>query len=56
MLTEKEWETLWNLLDRIGDSTQGTWQDRMKELLSRATADAGSGTEEVFGWLGIDLD
>jgi hypothetical protein len=51
ILTEREWRTLCELLDKLADSSEGTWRDRKAEL-ERRMGELGLETalEEFSGW------
>ena len=51
---EKLCERIAELLDQLGQSSQGTWQERKAALVSAINAQGGSGAAEVLGWFDAD--
>lgn len=40
---------------RLGDCTEGTWQERLEALLE-AGKECSLGFDEVMGWLGVETE
>jgi hypothetical protein len=51
MLSEREWEKFFELLDKIAGSSEGSWEERRDDVRSEAESRGSSGNlEEFVNW------